>query len=136
MLKFNKVEDARNFFQQDRFAVENGIEIDEIGPDSSVCSFVVGPRHVNAHGIVMGGAVFTLVDFSVAVATANRYWPTVTQQVSISYLSAARGSRVIARARCLRDSRSSCVYQVDVTDDTGRAVAAALVTAFKVQSHE
>ena len=132
MPEYTTLKEARALFEADRFAAENGVTIDEVGRQSAVCSFVVTPRHVNADGFVMGGAVFTLADFTVAVAANSTHWPTVTQQVSISFLSTARSSRVIARARCLRDSPTSCVSHVDVTDDLGRDVATALVTSYKV----
>ena len=80
----------------------------------------------------MGGAIFTLMDFAFATASSNVHRPTVAQQVSINYLSAPKGSRLIARAACRKDGRTSCVYQVNVEDDQGRDVAQAVFTGFKL----
>ena len=59
---------------------------------------------------------------------------TVAQQVSINYLSAAKGTRLTATARYRKDGRSSCVVNVDVIDDTGRDIAQFVGTGFKLHS--
>jgi hypothetical protein len=33
---------------------------------------------------------------------------------------------------CRKDGRTSCVYQVNITDDLGRDIAQAVVTGFKL----
>ena len=81
----------------------------------------------------MGGAIFTLIDFAFAVASTSVHHPTVAQQVSINYLNQPRGKKLTARAECRKDGRTSCVYIVNVTDDTGREIATALMTGFKLQ---
>ena len=80
----------------------------------------------------MGGAIFTLMDFAFATASSNLHRPTVAQQVSLNYLSAPRGETLTARAKCRKNGHTSCVYQVDVTDDQGRDVAQAVFTGFKL----
>jgi len=42
------------------------------------------------------------------------------------------GTSLTARAACRKDGRTSCVYNVDVTDDLGRDIAQATVTGFKL----
>ena len=132
MAVFRDVDEARAYFEGDRFAVENGMQIDALGESWAECSMTLAPRHRNANGGVMGGAIFTLADFAFAAASNNRHRPTVGQQVSVNFLSAARGARLIARAVCKKDGRTSCVYNVDVRDDTGRDVAQFIGTGFKL----
>ena len=132
MAVFRDLEDARAYFEGDRFAVENGMRIDEIGDGTSVCSMTIEKRHLNANGGVMGGAIFTLADFAFAAAANNRHRPTVAQQVSVNFMSGARGSRLIARAKCKKDGRTTCVYNIDVTDDAGRDVAQFIGTGYKL----
>ena len=129
---FENIDQARTYFSGDRFALENGITIDELSPAGAVCSFTITDRHRNAEGGVMGGAIFTLVDLAFAVAANNVYRPTVAQQVSMNFLSGSRGSRLTARASCRKDGRNSCVYNVDVSDDLGRDIAQATITGFKL----
>ena len=131
---FENIEQARAYFEGDRFALENGVTIDELHPSGSVCSLNLEPRHQNAEGGVMGGAIFTLIDLAFAVAANNVHRPTVAQQVSMNFLSGTRGTRLTARASCRKDGRTSCVYNVDVSDDQGRDIAQATVTGFKLGS--
>ena len=130
------LEEARAYFEKDRFAMENGIVIEEASQKSAVCTMEITARHRNAEGGVMGGAIFTLVDLCYAAAANTVYLPTVAQQVSINFLSGSRGQKLTARAECRKDGRTSCVYNVDVTDDLGRDIAQAVVTGFKVARKE
>ena len=129
---FESIDQARAYFEGDRFALENGIILDEITPGRAVCSLTIAERHRNAEGGVMGGAIFTLVDLAFAAAANDIHRPTVAQQVSRNFLSGSRGSALTARATCRKDGRSSCVYNVDVSDDLGRDIAQASVTGFKL----
>jgi len=132
MSTFKNLEEARAYFEGDRFAGENGMVLEAIGEGTSVCSMELTSRHQNANGGVMGGAIFTLADFAFAAAVNNVHRPTVAQQVSINYLSAPKGRRLTATAHCRKDGRTTCVYIVDVTDDTGRDVAQFVGTGYKL----
>ncbi len=132
MATFQSIEEARAYFERDRFATENGIVLEELSLGGAVCSLKLTGRHRNAEGGVMGGAIFTLIDLAFAAAASNVHKPTVAQQVSMNFLSAARGNQLTAKALCRKDGKTSCVYQVDVSDDLGRDVAQAVVTGFKL----
>ena len=126
------LEEARPFFSQDRFATEAGMVIDELSPGRAVCSFVINEHHRNAQGGVMGGATFTLMDFAFAVAASTMHRPTVAMQISVNYLNAAKDGKLTATAECRKDGRTSCVYNVQLTDEAGRDIAQAVMTGFKL----
>ena len=132
MAVFRNIDDARAYFAADRFAVENGMVLEELGDGYSVCTVELSARHRNANNEVMGGAIFTLADFAFAAAANHRHRLTVAQQVSVNYLSGTRGTKLTARAECKKDGRSSCVYNIDVTDDLGRSIAQVVTTGFKL----
>ncbi len=132
MPSFQSIEEAREYFERDRFATENGVVLEELSLGGAVCSLVLTGRHRNAEGGVMGGAIFTLIDLAFAAAASNVHKPTVAQQVSMNFLNGARGDKLTAKAVCRKDGKTSCVYQVDVADDLGRDVAQAVVTGFKL----
>ena len=134
MARFTTIDEARAYFSCDKFATENGITLDELDEVHAVTSLTVGARHRNAFGGIMGGAIFTLADFAFAALTNDRERVTVAQQVSINYLSPAKGERLIATARYRKDGRTSCVVNVDVTDDTGRDIAQFIGTGFKLKT--
>ena len=134
MAVFENIDQARAYFEGDRFALENGVTLDALSPGSAVCSMTLAHRHRNAEGGVMGGAIFTLIDLAFAAAANAIHLPTVAQQVSMNFLSGSRGATLTATARCRKDGRTTGVYNVDVVDDLGRDIAQAVVTGFKLQS--
>ncbi len=134
MPQFQSIEEARAFFRNDRYATENGIILEELLADGSVCSVLLTDRHRNAEGGVMGGVMLTLIDFAFATAACNVHRPTVAQQISMNFLNAPRGTKLTARSVCRKDGKTSCVYHVNVTDDLGRDIAQAVVTGFKISA--
>lgn len=132
MANFDTIEEAREFFYKDKFAVTTGVTLDEIGDDEAICSLKITDEHKNAYGGVMGGVIFTLADFAFAVLSNQIHQLTVAQQVDIHYLSAPKGEKLIAKATCRKDGRTSCIVNVDVSDDLGRDVAQFIGTGFKL----
>ena len=130
---FNSLEEARAHFVNDRFATENGMTLDELGEGTCLCSVILTDRHKNAYGGVMGGVIFTLADFAFAVCCNNDHQLTVALNVDINFLSAPKGAKLFARARRVKSGRTTGVYQVDVTDDTGRQVALFTGTGYKLE---
>ena len=123
-MEYPTLEEVRARFTDDRFATENGAVIEEIKEGYARCTLNITPRHLNAAGAVMGGAIFTLADFAFAVA-ANWNQPRIHVSLTsqITYLGAARGQKLIAEARIAKEGRSTCYCLVDVTDELGHAVA-------------
>ena len=133
MSTFTTIEEAREYFRGDTYAALTGATLDELTDDGAVCSLTLDKSmHCNAAGGVMGGVIFTLADFAFAVACNNVHRLTVAQNVTIHYFSMPKGKRLTARAHCIKDGRTTCVYDVDVTDDTGRAVARFTGTGYKL----
>ena len=121
---------VQEMFENDRFATLNGARITEIGDHYARCEMELDDRHKNALGAVMGGASFTLADFTFAVASNWQKPGTVSLSTNITYLGGAKGSRLIAEAHTVKDGRTTCYYRVDVTDDLGTQVAAVTVTGY------
>ena len=132
MSTFNSIEEAREFFKGDKFATNLGVYLEKLDDDSCECSLELNDGHKNAVGGVMGGVMFTLADFAFAVLSNNLHSPTVAQQVSVNYLSAPKGNKLIARAVCKKNGRSSSIINVDVRDDTGRDIVQFIGTGFKL----
>ena len=79
--------------------------------------------HYNAQGGVMGGAIFTLADFCLAIACNVNEQPTVSVSNTIEFLSATKGDKLIAECNVDKSGRKLGFYTVDVSDNTGRKVA-------------
>ncbi len=132
MVNFSSLEEAREFFRKDKFAANTGIQIDKLDEVSCQCSLKLNDNHKNAVGGIMGGVIFTLADFSFAVLSNHLHMPTVAQQVSINYLSAPKGDKLIANAFFKKNGRSSSVINVDICDDVGRDIVQFTGVGFKL----
>ena len=126
------LEEVRKTFEDDRFATENGAVIDEIGERSASCSLVITDSHRNAMGAIMGGVYFMLADFAFAVAANWEKMGCVSIHSDISFLNAAKGERLTAKAVCVKDGKATVCYRVDVTDDSGNLTAVVTITGYKV----
>ena len=125
---------ALEFFKGDIYAMETtGIEIDEVDVNTAKCHLNIDGRHLNAADCVMGGAIFTLADFTMAVAANAGRPQTVSLNMNINYLCPAKGPTLFAEATCVKDGRSVCFYQVNVTDSQGKTVATATGSGFRKQ---
>ena len=126
------LEEVRNLFKGDRFATENGAVIDEIGDRTATCSLAITDSHRNAIGAVMGGTYFMLADFAFAVAANWQKMGCVSLRSDISFLTAAKGKRLIAKATCVKDGKTTVCYRVDVTDDLGVLTATVTITGYRI----
>ena len=117
--------EAKEFFKNDAFATSAaGIEILAVGENYAKCGFEIKDIHRNAVGGVIGGAVFTLADFTFAVAAnVTAQSATVTVTSTINYLAPCKGKSLIAESRLLKDGKSLCFYRIDITDENGNPVA-------------
>ena len=130
MGKFQNVDEAREYFKGDRFAMVNGMTIDELTDGGCICSMAIREDHRNAIGGVMGGVLFTLADFAFAVAVNHETMNTVSLSSTISFLGVAKGNRLIAKAECVKFGRATCYYTVHITDEIGTRVAEVVFTGF------
>lgn len=120
---FKDINEAREFFKNDRFATGNGMFIEAMGEDFAVCSMKTDESHLNAAGTVMGGVYFTLADFAFAVCTNNVHKVSVAIDSNITFLTAARGGSLTARAQMLKSGKRTSYCQVEVKDEEGRLCA-------------
>ncbi len=125
-------EETKRLFHNDRFATDNGAVIDEVDDHYAKCSLKIEDRHKNAMGAVMGGVYFTLADFALAVASNWEEMGNVSLNSEITYLTAAKGERLIAEAVCVRNGRTTGYYRIDVRDDLGNLTAAVTATTYRV----
>lgn len=125
-------EEIRKLFEADRFATENGAVIDEVGDHTATCSLTLTRSHRNAMGAVMGGAYFMLADFAFAVAANHASMGCVSLRSDISFLGAAKGEKLIAKAVCIKSGKTTSCYRIDVTDELGNLAATVTTTGYHV----
>ena len=125
-----KLEQIQKIFSNDRFATDNGAVIEQVEEGYAKCWLEIQPHHLNAGGTVMGGAIFTLADFAFAVASNWNKPLNVSTTSQITFLGTAKGARLVAEARKVKEGRSTCYYLVDVSDDLGNPVAHVTASGF------
>lgn len=128
------LEKAREFFGGDLFATKaSGIIIEEVGDHYAKCSFEIQENHKNAYGGVMGGAIFTLADYTFAVSSNYNQPQTVSTTSQITFLGMAKGKKLTAQSTLIKDGKSTCLYVVDVTDELGTKIAYVTINGMKLQ---
>lgn len=127
------IEKAQEFFGKDTYASETtGIVIEEVAEHHAVCSLVITDAHKNAYGGVMGGAIFTLADYTFAVASNFNSVQTVSVSSNISFIGAAKGTKLTARSSLIKDGRSTCLYSIEINDELGTKVAFVTINGMKL----
>lgn len=125
--------EAREFFSKDVYASEQtGIKVDEVGKNYAKCSLEIGKQHCNAYGGVMGGVMFTLADFTFAVSSNFRQGHTVSVTSQINFTGMAKGKKLIAESKLIKDGRTVCLYAIDITDELGTKVAFVTFSGMKL----
>jgi acyl-CoA thioesterase len=111
------------FFTSDAWAKESGIELMEVSTGRAKVRMCIEKRHVNGHGSVHGGAIFTLADTAFALASNSHGIPAAAINAYISYVKSAAAGTLYAVAEESSLSPKIATYTVIVTDDNGNKIA-------------
>lgn len=119
-------------FSGDRFATEAaGCRIVAAERGRAVAEMELADIHRNAMGNVMGGAIFTLADFALAISCNIGEEPTVSVDSNISFLRATKGAKLTATSVCDKPGRHLGFYTVTVKDDLDKDVARMTATCYR-----
>ena len=126
------LEEIEAVFANDRFATEAaGCRVVSGARGRAVCSMELADVHRNAMGNVMGGAIFTLADFALAICCNIGEEPTVSVDSSISFFRSTQGAALTATAVCDKPGRHLGFYTVTVEDDLGKQIAKMTATCYR-----
>ena len=109
-----------------------GVEIEEVGPDFSRLRLPLRPEFLNPHGLVHGGALFTLADNAAGCAATGDGRVYVTQASDIHFLRTQSSGDVRAEARVRHRGKSTVLVDVALTGEEERLLATACFTFFCV----
>jgi acyl-CoA thioesterase len=110
------------FFEQDRFATGNGIRVVEVRTGYARAEMTVEPRHLNAVGILQGGALFTLADVAFAGASNSHGVVAVACQSDLTYFKAVTSGKLTAVAEEIARTRKLSTCVVRITDEASELV--------------
>lgn len=97
----------------------------------------VVPEMLNPHGVLHGGAVYVMADYSMGGATTSVLAPgeiCATIEIKISYLRSVRAGTLTCRTSIIKQGRAVVFLESHITDDDGALVATA-TGSFAVIAH-
>lgn len=122
----------QEFFRNDRFAAEAGVELLEIKKGYGKARLIVAGRHLNAGNTTQGGAIFTLADLALAAAANSHGTLALSVTSNITYLrGSGPGDILYAEARERHTGRTTGHYQVDVSNQDGILIATFEATVYR-----
>ena len=124
-------EELIRFFKNDRFVDHIGVEIVDIGEGKAVCAVDIKEHHLNANNVVQGGVLYTIGDFTFAVAANQDEIGFVTLNAIINYIRPCICKRLFACAEPVHVGRHTCVYNVEMKDEAGKVFAVMTVNGYK-----
>jgi 1,4-dihydroxy-2-naphthoyl-CoA hydrolase len=109
------------------WAREMGIVVTAATVDEVVAEIEIGPRHLQAYGIVHGGVhcgiVETLASIGAALVAVERKQRVVGLENATSFVRAVSGGKLRATARPVTRGRTTQVWEATIRDAAGQVVA-------------
>jgi acyl-CoA thioesterase len=128
-------EQLKQVFKQDQYAAHSNIELLAAGPGRATTKMMLHPHHLNALKTVHGGAIFTLADFTFAVAVNSYGTMAVALEASIVFMKAATIGTLWGEAREVSKNLKVGLYIIEIKDDAGDVVAQFQGVAYRKKDH-
>lgn len=109
------------------------LELHQSGGGAAEVTLDVKPSHLNAVGVLHGGAVFTLVDTSMACAimeTLRQGETCVSVEIKVNNVAPVKEGTIVARSVIGHRGKTLVHVETDVRTSHGRLVAKGLGTFF------
>lgn len=110
-------------FEQDKFAKIAGIKLIEASPGYAKASMEIKENHHNSVGIVHGGALFTLADFTFAVASNSHGRIALAIDAEISFFKAVSTGTLTATAKEISLNNKLGTYLVEIINEKEEQIA-------------
>ncbi len=117
------MDDATTFLNADPFSKELGIKLVTSSPGEATLQLDITDKHLNSHGTVHGGVIFSLADVAFAVASNTSGIPAVAINTNITYMKAASSGTLIAEAKEFSSNPKLGSYIVEVYDQERQKIA-------------
>lgn len=126
------MEATRKALENDAYASHLGIELLSLDAGRARASMPVKSFHINMHGMVHGGAIFSLADFVFQAASNSHGVLAVAVQAGITFLQAPRRKILYAEASEVSRTRRLATYSIRVTEEGDRLVAMFQGTVYRM----
>ena len=127
-------EEVKRIFNRAPFIADLGIQLDSLGQGECTTVLLLQPRHLQQDGYVHAGVQATMADHTAGAAAATLLQVgqiVLTAEFKINLLRAAKGDRLICRAKVLKPGKQLTVVESEifsVASETEKLVSKATVT--------
>jgi acyl-CoA thioesterase len=118
-------------FDKDIFARNAGIKLIEASAGYAKCRMKILPEHMNSVGVLHGGALFTLADFTFAVASNAHGKVALAIEAEISFFKGVNSGTLTAVAREISLHNRLATYLVEIVSEAGELIAHFKGTAYR-----
>ena len=122
---------TREYQKKIPFVQHLKILTEELGQGTARLSLPVETEFTNSLGTVHGGVIMSLLDVALCTAARTLHPDStgvVTIDLSTSFMGGGTGSRLIAEARVLKDTRTLSFVEGEARNADGSLVAKAMAT--------
>ncbi|MGI6032441.1 MAG: PaaI family thioesterase [Coriobacteriales bacterium] len=133
-MEFSSFEELQEFFSHDEFATKClGAHVVSYDKETGAATvaMTIDDRHHNAQGYVMGGVLFALCDFALAVATNVGQEPSSSVAHSIQFMRRAKTDELRAVAKPDKLGSTLAFFTVDVFDGFDRHLCRMTATCMR-----
>lgn len=130
----------KEFFKDDRFATYLNIKIDEVAERTAKCTMTIDENFLNAKDTIHGGALFSLCDYTFAVASNAKAIVeksgdvTVSQSAEIKYLKPGKGKTIRAEASFVSSESNKSLYEINVFDEKDVNICVSSVRGYTIKN--
>ncbi len=122
----------KEFFEKkDRFAKLLGFHIEEIGEGFATVSTTIKEEHLNGADVVHGGFLFSMADFTFAIASNSKNNLSLAINANILFQKAKSGGKLFAKAKELSDGKKIATYEVRISDEQDCTIATFTGTVYR-----
>ena len=113
----------QDFLQGDKFALQTGVTLLDVGNGYAKACMEVKPEHLNGGGVCQGGALFTLADLAFAAATNSHARLTFSIDSSIHFFRSVSEGILYAEAHEVFNHKRLANCEVRITTEGGELIA-------------
>lgn len=124
----------RRLLEKNPYATDMGIELIESGEGYALARVPLAKRFTNFYGGMHGGCSYSLGDTVAGLAATSFGHYVTTVDGHMNYLLPVRNTEyVYCEAECVRQGNSIGVYDVKITDDSGKLLCKGDYTYYQMQ---
>jgi uncharacterized protein (TIGR00369 family) len=125
------LEFTREYQRKIPFVMHLGLTTEALGDGSARLSMPLPKHFTNSLGTAHGGVIMSLLDVALCTAARTLHPDSlgvVTIDMSTSFIGGGSGSKLIAEARVMKDTRTMSFVEAEAKNEDGSLVAKAIAT--------